>query len=323
MATTRTRWSFRTFFTHIGQAVYQPETSYFQPTSEQGANKSPKDSGLVVAASLRSPSDKVPTQPTTIASSSSQPGYSIAAIPDHRSDPHVDNASPGPPKLNHDDSQAASSEEVSNTETRESNGQLGTCDAPTTRASGEGDQASPTPKDPSIKPKSYLDLPLELRQQILSYVVDPEDSSVSHAALTLTHRSATTLSHVSHQVRMDMKYVHFQWRQKHKIRDVMTCPIWTDDDQQMLDELSEMIGYHKDINRTRAQLDFVGAYQISRLLQTLNTFRAQKMETKNMIDQLKTTIGMQREINQELREENEKLVLALEMRDMGLGLEDD
>lgn len=59
-----------------------------------------------------------------------------------------------------------------------------------------------------------------------------------------------------------------------------------DDDQQMLDELSEMIGYHKDIIRTRAQLDFVGAYQISRLLQKLNTFRAQKMETKNMMDQL-------------------------------------
>lgn len=31
---------------------------------------------------------------------------------------------------------------------------------------------------------------------------------------------------------------------------------------------------------------------------------------------------MQREVNQESREENKRLVLALEMRDMELGLED-
>lgn len=46
------------------------------------------------------------------------------------------------------------------------------------------------------------------------------------------------------------------------------------------------------------------------------------MKTKSFIDQMKTTIGIQREVNRELREENEKLVLDLEMRDVLLGLAD-
>lgn len=309
MATMRTRWSLRTFFTHIGQAVYQPETSCPKPTSEQGANKLATDS---VVTSNPHP-DNLPTQPTAAASSKAKSGHVEAAIHDQRSDS---------PILNHDDSQDASCEEVRITETRERDDELGPDDAPTTRASKGGDQGLPNSSKPLKTPKAYFDLPLEIRQQILSYVVDPEDFSTANAAVTLTHRSAVILSQVSHQARMDMKYVHFQWQQKHRLQDIMNCPIWTNDDQRMFDELSEMIGYHRGINRTRAQMDFVGAPQICQLLQTLDTFRAQKLETKNLIDQLKTTIRMQRDVNRELREDNEKLVLALEMRGMELGLEE-
>ncbi|RDI83728.1 hypothetical protein Vi05172_g6197 [Venturia inaequalis] len=94
----------------------------------------------------------------------------------------------------------------------------------------------------------------------------------------------------------------------------MDRAIWTNGDQQLLNELSDMIVYYKDNNKTQAQIHFVEA----RLSKTLKTFRAQKMKTKSFIDQMKTTIGIQREVNRELREENEKLVLALEMRDVVL-----
>lgn len=307
-----TGWSLSTFFTH------QPETSSFQPTSEQGANIPSIDS--VVASNPSS--DVVPTQLTTTASSNdAQPGEARTVVPSDRSVPFVNSTSSGPPELIQDSSRAASSKEVENGGTRGSGKQLGTSDVITMRAVESSDQALPTPSKSSITWKSYLDLPLEIRQHILSYIVNPEDTSIANAAITLTHRSAMTLSQVSRQVRLDTNYVHSQWRKTHKLQDIMNCSIWTKDDQQILDELTEMVGYDKGLTITQAQIDFVGALQIRRLLQTLNMYRAQKMETRNMIDQLRTTVGMQREVNQELREENEKLVLALEMRDMELGLE--
>ncbi|KAE9994860.1 hypothetical protein EG327_000074 [Venturia inaequalis] len=265
MTTTRTRWPLGTFFTHIAarNVILLP------------------DLGV---------GHKLHAQPTTtIASSNAPPRDARAARLEPRLDSLVEKSSSGPPRLNHDGSQAASGQEVRNRGIRESHEQLDTHDAPTMQASEGGDQAFSIPSKPSITPKSYLDLPLEIRQQILFYIV-------------------------SYQVRMDTKWVHSQWRQKHRLHDAMDRAIWTNGDQQLLNELSDMIVYYKDNNKTQAQIHFVEA----RLSKTLKTFRAQKMKTKSFIDQMKTTIGIQREVNRELREENEKLVLALEMRDVVL-----
>ncbi|QDS69646.1 hypothetical protein FKW77_009180 [Venturia effusa] len=311
MARTRTRWSLGTFFTHISQAIYQPETSCALPTSEQGVNKV-----SIVSTACSSPSaDKPPpAQSTTTVSISTQSEDSIV---DHRSELLVESSSSRNTK---DATDAVPSKEVRIAETRESDGQAGIYSPPTTRPYESGDQVLSSHTEPSSKAKSYLDLPLEIRQQILSYVVDPLDSSNVNVVVTLTHRSAAILSQVSHHVQTDTKYVHSRWQQQQNLQDVMRCPTWTNDDQHMLDELSDMIGYYDYTNRTRAQKNFVGAAQIRRLLQTLTMFRAQKMETKNRLGQLETTIVMQRDIIQELREENEKMVLAFEMRDMELDL---
>jgi hypothetical protein len=159
---------------------------------------------------------------------------------------------------------------------------------------------------------------MEIRQHILSYIVNPEDPSLADAHVVLTYGKMPILSQVSHQVRMDTLYLYLQWRRKHNLQDLL-FPVWMKDDQEMFDELKEMIGYQLDTARTQAQTNVVGADQIWRLLQTLDNLWFQRAETRTLIDQLKRTIVMQRDVNQKLREENEKLVLALEMRNMELG----
>jgi hypothetical protein len=186
------------------------------------------------------------------------------------------------------------------------------------KAAQQSPNSRKTIVEPEAKPTSYLSLPLEIRQQILSYLIDPEELSREHFILTLANRPATTLSQVSHQVRIDTHYLYLQWRRRHNIQDAL-CLLWTGEDQKEFDELKEMIGYQSNTGRTQAQISAVGADQIWRLLQTLDTLRAQRMETRALIDMQKNTIAMQREVNQELREENEKLVLALELRDIELG----
>lgn len=78
-----------------------------------------------------------------------------------------------------------------------------------------------------------------------------------------------------------------------------------------------MIEYQVVTGRTRAQINFAGAEQIWRLLWTLDTPSAKRMHTKALIVVQERTMAMQREINHKLREENEKLNLALEFRNIG------
>jgi len=75
----------------------------------------------------------------------------------------------------------------------------------------------------------FFKLPLEIRQQILSYLVDPQDPTSEHFALNLTHRQATTISHVSRQLRADVSYLHSEWRktQTCMTRSVRYGTTWT------------------------------------------------------------------------------------------------
>lgn len=314
-----------TFLDHIGQAILQPETSESQPISKPGVEDLSGDSITRIKGSVpvNPPSHKRPPQPIGTVLSNTQSDTSIAVMEGISSPSYLESLSSRPSNLNHDQSQATSSENVRVTESLEGTNQVATYMNPTIQAPGPDIKVSSFSRTPTTEPKantsSYLDLPLEIRQHILSYIVDPQDTLLSNATLCLTYRPATTLSQVSHQVRMDTHYLHLQWQRKHDLQDLL-CSVWTSEDQQMYNELKKMIGDQLK-GRTRAHLDMKGAHQVYQLLRTLNTFRAQKMETKNLIDQLKTTVAMQREVNHELREENEKLVLALEMRDMELGSE--
>jgi len=77
-----------------------------------------------------------------------------------------------------------------------------------------------------------------------------------------------------------------------------------------------MIGYETSLPRTGAQTDAQGAAEIWRLLQALDRLRAQRSETRRTIEMQWKTMGMQRAVIKELREENERLTLAAEIRDI-------
>lgn len=178
-------------------------------------------------------------------------------------------------------------------------------------------QDAPTSIQTKASASNFFKLPLEIRQRILSYLIDPEDLSPDNITLNLTHRQATALSHVSRQLRADITYLHSQWRKTHNLRDAL-CPLWTGEDQADFDCLKELIGYQ--CNRiTSVQLNDQCHSEIWRLLQSLDRLRAQRWETRNTIEMQKKALDIRRSVIRELRDENERLVLATEMRDIYTG----
>src|SRR5579871_6439759 len=83
----------------------------------------------------------------------------------------------------------------------------------------------------------FTDLPPEIRQKILTYVLNP--SQIADVKLSVNHTSALALSQVSHQFRFDAAIVHAAWRKKHMLESFLSAE-WNDEGLEMSRHASKL-----------------------------------------------------------------------------------
>jgi hypothetical protein len=173
-----------------------------------------------------------------------------------------------------------------------------------TPISSEDKPMSPNEAETIILP-GFLKLPQEIRQHILSYIIDPKQRNARDAILMLKHRSAVPLLRVCKQFRTDVDYLHHKWRKEYNLQDLL-CDTWSDVDQKAYDKIN------KKVKKGKASESTV------RLLYACDTFRAQRHEMRHKIEAMERNMAMQREVLKELIEENERLTLSAEMVHVGM-----
>ncbi|KAF2418023.1 hypothetical protein EJ08DRAFT_654391, partial [Tothia fuscella] len=115
---------------------------------------------------------------------------------------------------------------------------------------------------------SFLDPPIELRQRILSYIIDPtSEPSLSDVRLTLRHKDAIPLSQVCTLLRSDTAYVESQWQTSHTLRSVLSG-VWSTDEEVAYQNLQRL--YEGSGKPEGAEM----------ILKAVDLFRAQRHEMR-------------------------------------------
>jgi hypothetical protein len=171
----RPSWWLKTFFEHIGQAIFQPEVSNLQPTPEQGVEEPLKESdaqsevgvdvGPSMAEQVSTPTHDLDTRRSNVHHSKPQSEESRATSDKPCS--IMNELSTEPPIMYQDPSRASPSESVGLAISPESANLAAGQNSSAMRGSEAAQQSPNSEKfivDPKTKPTSYLSLPLEIRQ---------------------------------------------------------------------------------------------------------------------------------------------------------------
>lgn len=174
----------------------------------------------------------------------------------------------------------------------------------------------------------FTDLPPEVRQKILAYVLNP--SQIADIKLSVNHTSTLALGQVSHQFRADATVVHAAWRKEHTLESFLSAE-WSDDGLEMcrrakkiMDKWRERAGLHggnseedsqagevlSEEGRVIAVLDWMRMYMVH--------LRARSFEQKQRNKELEQHMQVQREVLLEWRKECERLKLQVEVLKDGL-----
>jgi hypothetical protein len=173
----------------------------------------------------------------------------------------------------------------------------------------------------------FTDLPPEVRQKILAYVLNP--SQIADIKLSVNHTSALALSQVSHQFRADATIVHAAWRKEHTLESFLSAE-WNNEGLEMSRRLNKITrkwrerqvlddgesraddGLDMDLEERRvpAVLDWMRMYMVH--------LRARGFEQKQRNKELEQHMQVQREVLLECREECERLKLQVKVLGEGL-----
>jgi hypothetical protein len=173
----------------------------------------------------------------------------------------------------------------------------------------------------------FTDLPPEVRQKILAYVLNP--SQIADIKLSVNHTSALTLSQVSHQFRADATVVHAAWRKEHTLESFLSAE-WNDEGLEMSRRVNKITSKWRErqvLNdgESRANDGLDMALEEGRVIAVLDWMRmymvhlrARGFEQKQRNKELEQHMQVQREVLLECREECERLKLQVKVLGEGL-----
>jgi hypothetical protein len=173
----------------------------------------------------------------------------------------------------------------------------------------------------------FTDLPPEIRQKILTYLLNP--SQIADIKLSVNHTSALALSQVSHQFRADAAVVHAAWRKEHMLESFLSAE-WNDEGLKMSRQVSKITnkwrkrtGVYYGESMADDDLDMLS--EEGRVIAVLDWMRMQMVhlrarafEQKQRNKELEQHMQVQREVLLERRNECERLKLQVEVLSEGL-----
>jgi hypothetical protein len=163
---------------------------------------------------------------------------------------------------------------------------------------------------------NFADLPVEIRLQILRYVLDINDPSISSIRLQITHRSAPSLSLVSRAFSSDIFTLIPEYRRTHSLSFLSLET--SDREQEAFDLMRSLLTART--KAARAQSVQLGAEDIAigTLLDTVQALKARSFEAREGRQFLEAAMRAQRERLRELTQENDRLSLQVAVQAEGL-----
>ena len=152
---------------------------------------------------------------------------------------------------------------------------------------------------PIINPKekvTWKTLPPEIRQKIISYVLDDSYKNVGDLKLWVARRAATPLFQVSKSFARDTNKLEHLWRRTIRLdRDVND--LWTEEDHERFNHINDRL----------EQLEISSLPWLGTLRNSVSMIRAREHEMKHRLDMLQRANDLKADIIRELREDNDRL----------------